>query len=827
MMNNGYQILLGEKQSKLSTNVDNNISLAVESENRLIPSDIMVDTINEYEQYISEKDASNKYRLIVDIHPFCSNVLFNVITEITYKEGSDDCLFFGKNGCSGKVPQGIQEYNTYKGIGLNSSDYNRKMLIRDTGYSHKSIGGLVYHCGYDIFNNHTLRANEFIVINQLGNTKCAQFNTIEDYLRDANGNKVKDIKMWSTNVNANLTELNTNEIEKHLYQVDTIRSFNKSVLDNLIETDGWVGFINPTSVEVPNYNGISLNKCMNGNNPCEQIDMYPDRTLYSFLPKFNTYRGRYEPNWDIAITYAAECFYDGIITSKDYGIRCSINTPKDDDIRVLFKTEVANNFEETSPIRLTFIKNGIVVSQFDTALFGFGNDNVHEFYVRRSEIEGTLETIELKNVEIRVMKLVNGVPCKYYFRKMKSLNSSHEMNKLAFNSNIYSDDVVQLLFAEPINTSGIVDNLGRIASELYITIVKRHKGDDLWYSGNYTNEVIEQNHCFGKVTAGLDLSVDYDDYNVHKIHNIPESYNNNGTINNSPKCFNGENGITVDDDFFIGDLVELNPFNVEEVVLEPIYHRFNTAQRESVVDEEFSSFDIDILKSDDYDISEGNSFNIESKPYLSGYRINLQPEGYYYKPFYAIKLKEFSDIVQQGKDTRIAFTTSSATQSDRTRTITLAKDYNFLLMERVTLYHKNTNEKIIGMVTKIKGLTIDITADFKDDINEYKIYKTPYDKPLYSYNLDDGTGRYLYRPILSDSEIPTDSDLYDSIFANGTHYIHKSINFYLRRQDPYGIYGLSMVDKMPQQLALLSISGTYKDKTKYEYNIDTDTSLSC
>ena len=68
-----------------------------------------------------------------------------------------------------------------------------------------------------------------------------------------------------------------NTFKEHLYQYDTIDSFDLSITKNLTERDGWVGFINPVATEVPNYKDISLNKCMNNNKPCEFIDMYPDR----------------------------------------------------------------------------------------------------------------------------------------------------------------------------------------------------------------------------------------------------------------------------------------------------------------------------------------------------------------------------------------------------------------------------------------------------------------------------------------------------------------------------------------------------------------------
>jgi hypothetical protein len=37
-----------------------------------------------------------------------------------------------------------------------------------------------------------------------------------------------------------------------------------------------------------------------------------------------------------------------------------------------------------------------------------------------------------------------------------------------------------------------------------------------------------------------------------------------------------------------------------------------------------------------------------------------------------------------------------------------------------------------------------------------------------------------------------DDELYDTSFANGRFYIEKNINFFLKRQDPIGKYGLSI-----------------------------------
>ena len=44
--------------------------------------------------------------------------------------------------------------------------------------------------------------------------------------------------------------------------------------------------------------------------------MYPDSTLYSFMPKYNEFKKRQEYNWSIFLTYPYENFYGHPIVSN-------------------------------------------------------------------------------------------------------------------------------------------------------------------------------------------------------------------------------------------------------------------------------------------------------------------------------------------------------------------------------------------------------------------------------------------------------------------------------------------------------------------------------
>ena len=278
-----------------------------------------------------------------------------------------------------------------------------------------------------------------------------------------------------------------------------------------------------------------------------------------------------------------------------------------------------NTFSRSSSVHIYVIHNDDVILEFDTLISGLGDDEEREFYLRTSEIDEILALEELRNndngfnFELRIAKIVNGKQCKYYYRVLQPLEiRQNTSNKLGFSKNIYSDDIVQYLYNSPIDTSTIRDHLGRPITELYATVLKRHKGDYIWYNkkqeiegwnGTFTQEEvneIEYNHCFGNLTAGLDLPVELDDYNVHKIHNVPKVNEINKQWKDldetlkrpeSIKLDKSEHDITSESKKFIGDLVEFNPYSFDETVIEKMYYRFNTKQRE-MYSKEFDEYHV-------------------------------------------------------------------------------------------------------------------------------------------------------------------------------------------------------------------------------------------
>ena len=60
--------------------------------------------------------------------------------------------------------------------------------------------------------------------------------------------------------------------------------------------------------------------------------------------------------------------------------------------------------------------------------------------------------------------------------------------------------------------------------------------------------------------------------------------------------------------------------------------------------------------------------------------------------------------------------------------------------------------------------------------------------------LKDGTCRVIWRNVLNNGFNLSDDTIEEYPFTNGAFYINKSINLYVRRQDPYGRWGMYTID---------------------------------
>ena len=695
------EIKLNKYVDKYSVNKEGNKNIPLTSKIRVTPNADLEQTINLNTIYNEERDNCNNYRLIFTVNPICSNILFNMRTEVIKDEGSDDpIVFIGDRKVTSK---------TFKS--QNTSDINIKQCIKDTEYSHPLCGNLTYHCGTDIFNNHRLRTTDFIHVNRVieGDSNSV-FNTLSDYLRDENGDIIEEF-VGGANAYYDDKGVTPQKTKLHLHQVDTILSMGEAYTNKLSEVNGWLGFNNPTSIEIPiinRYNGeeILLNKLLNSNKTCEFIDMYPDRSLYSFIPKVNRFKRRLEHNWDYIMTYPYRSDYKKFNeVNNNYGcggiksVETFVSYTNNGTEVLMIRSMIKHNLKKGDYVRLYYSEPTIgdvepTVKRFykkvKISRIGDSEGKYTEtlFGIRKMDISVLINDIQcaIEDLHLFFRKEVNDCECDYYFRQFKEIRNSEgqrlssEINKLAYGENIYGDRIGQIIFNDTIDTEQLRDNLNRPLHEIFLTIIKRNAGRREWYTYNdFKNDVIEYSHCFGKVMSGLDMKYYFNNenkllctknYNIHKIHNlnlneINGEYRNlthNMYVNfkTKPSVIEGadEDGIVLRDEEMIlyGDIVEFNRVKYEETVLENINYRFNTEQRETS-NADYYDIITDVITSDDYDFTpenntatnSTNSFKVEetllNKIGESKFAGNIQPEGYYYKPHNRIIINELDDTI--------------------------------------------------------------------------------------------------------------------------------------------------------------------------------------
>lgn len=927
------RIRLASTDSANSVDKDTFVDVNVQQHTKVFPFPSVSDTIDQREQFEKERSESTKYRLILTINPYCTNVLFNAVTEIVKNEGTDK-------------PNDLI-------IATSETNPSNTDMVRNTQYSNSDYG-YEYHCGFDIFNNHILRNKSFKLVNPLIDGKSyghkntsgshknevdSNYNTIRDIMRYSDGTEVRLTRRTDVSTIEGVKEQESQNDARHLYLKDDILPFIDSINENIREENGWWGFKNNSSIpscEFKNSNkewvDLKISKVFNDlyfngteyieHASCEFVEMYPDSTLYSFNPKYNRFQNREEQNWDICITYPYENdeSTDRILT---YGILENGNNNTEyvngllladykltkgtsgQDI-VLFRSYVKHNLNVGDKFKLFYTENSrfteIKDRYFEVVNTGNLKGDYTEYYFYINDVNDLKQSlgilpddeIEENRYTFRFVKVINDRDCKYYYRKFrklpnlrfkkeeltddivndknkfetyinnncrKSTNSemrpfNKEQYPLAFSRTIYNDLNTQITFTDTIDIDKFVDNLGRPLTELYITLIKRNKGHELWYKKNKTNgdlKNIEFSHCFGKLVSGLDVHGEWsDDARIKSIRAM---------IGDSTLLTNDEgspldNDIVLEkkeNDIFYGDVVELDRYTMRETVLSNVHFRFNTEQREhEFTDNELkcNTFVFDEIETDDYD-KDGfvcNENEVENATY--------RPEGYHYKAHYPIRVREFGRM-RQGSYREVKINTCNPRQAngmfievvssirsgvtsgdivylcdeDENMMIPLTvnsvqSSVRFLLnpMDYGSSDYKNVFEIVDGLLYSERNVEAGDT--WTDEYGNENVADTngvqkDYSKPRYilriknrdipSYAYKVAPNLYLWRDVLNVGNKDV-VELTEYPFANGHFYINKEINFFLERQDPFNENGLYAATQIPTD-----ILGNVKSLSNYEY----------
>ena len=820
------KILLGTNKSKESVNVDNTIPVEFSRDVSMFHDEILSETIDTMQVYNDEKDSSSKHRMIFTVYPICTNALFNNITEVVYKEGSDEAtMLTNSKTFNGKIYGAVS-----------TEKLNRIQAIRNTEYSNEKFG-FTYHCGADIFNNHLLRSKDDTSIQKrhnnaskncivyVGDTNTSSnidpFNTIGDFSRNYNG---YDISIVMPNSSSNYTYENYLSKKTPLYMFDTINSFIDSYNDGIERKDGWMGFNNPSTIGIPiikdNKEEYYVNKCINNKDACQFIDMSPERDLFSFTPKKNLNRDRLEYNWDYFITYPYKSVYDDGFILKGRGKGLPLIKFGEEWYReyigssgvplIMFRSPVCHNLKINDNVKIKFsngenvtctvVKLGTVDGKFMKTYFSVRKNDFEDYINKDSKPE-------------RFAKVIQGYECEYYFRMFKKFDEiqTSTINRLAFANTIYGDDISQIVYIDDINIDGYKDNIGRPLTELYLTIIKTNRGNSLWYNNNEcNNENIEYSHVFGKITSGLDMPnyAGYDLPTVRYQHNIniEKANKNKDGVEFTKSSVKIENNITKETDEFFGDLIEFSPVSLTETTIEDIIHRFNTAQRETD-NSNYNTLYYDEIGGDIFDggyygTNKNDDTRIRQYKLHEGYA-NLAPEGYIYKPHYKIKIGQFEDTVNQLSDSVINTLNQSFNEGTSKKILFSTNDYYSLLnsdivsiMDNSTFmlyqyivdtYSYDDEQKLYICKASLKG---EEKPDINADLSNFTFFKHNLAIPEYAYMIPDGTGRHLWKDLIKPSELTFMDDLYRIPFTNGAFYHHTNINFFLRRQDPFHNFGM-------------------------------------
>lgn len=460
-------------------------------------------------------------------------------------------------------------------------------------------------------------------------------------------------------------------------------------------------------------------------------------------------------------------------------------------------------------------------------------------------------------------KVVNDIECEYYVRifskipnfKNASADTSNEyqiyandgelihiyqgheydfeshVSRLAFARNIYSDEVGELVFTDDINIENLHDNLGRPLTSIYLTLIKNNRGYKEWYgydcdSGfnwqptEITGDTVEYSHCFGQIMCGIETSEESTCNNniasIYKLSMIGNEHTNRFGYNvdaiNETRLYHNRNYIINaqevwfdTDRHYYGDLCYYDNYNAIERSIQPIMHRFNTAQRESQIsmsNRYYSGYIYDEILSDDYDAS--GHFIITANTVTGANRCT---EGYYYNPHYEIPIKTFDKIQTMFPD----FLTirSFVNNNDGTYRITTLENHYLTRGDKSIIYDRvnrvyyycttvssprDTYKTFTCMICDEDGNEVSDLSDMfssSEELRNYKLFKMDnLNIPPYARVLRDGSCRLIWRNVLNNGFNMSDDTVEVYPFTNGAFYINRSVDLFVRRQDPFDIYGL-------------------------------------
>lgn len=331
----------------------------------------------------------------------------------------------------------------------------------------------------------------------------------------------------------------------------------------LLENDGWFYYLT-------------------GETSCDKIYLEPVQD------RFALYNTSGDTNWNLWLTYPYSVdeeilSFNGVPISDGVAIYSGATVLIDDRVMTAFICSINHGLSIDDEI----IISGDVLTGYEGVhnvyQLGFG-DGTYESNTFIVDINlGTPASFIGTNTSFK--RRVEGIESQYYGRWFKKFSrlAEIEVYNTAFAKNYFSDQIYSYNFNRDYDLTDEVDYLQRPLTDVYLTVIKKQD-----YSNNNGNPF------WTYVESGLKTMLTNTEYDINTINTVTTGDSIEIDLNNNS-------------DILFGDIVEYNPVEQIETILEIPYHRFNTTNRES------------------------NNFL----------------EGYYYKPHYKIPIRRFSDYIEQ------------------------------------------------------------------------------------------------------------------------------------------------------------------------------------
>lgn len=386
------------------------------------------------------------------------------------------------------------------------------------------------------------------------------------------------------------------------------------------------------------------------------------------------------------------------------------------------------------------------------------------------------------------------------------------VSKLGFSTNIYGDRLAQIVYNDDINIDVIVDNLNRPLTSLYLTFIKTNYGYKLWYNtegedngaSKRQSVDVEWSRCFGKLNCGFELSpyLEGSKFAQGNVNVMRNTYQKEIRGLAQPQDFYNSqlsNETQIDDEIhykeqnkFYGDLCMYSPAECLETIIQTVFARFNTAQRECNLDI------FDTVNFNEIEVDESEPTNVmQVSKNLYDNEGSKKLEGYCYQMHYEIPIRSFATNITETNPKMF----SVVELSDGTDNTFIAKtsvdnyfnnDTNLYLYDSSTAREWPCQLKNI-LDTNVVQFTIgtDFSLDETLPVGTYKLYNRPTIIPGYAEMVSELPGVYRWRDLVQNGFEDSNNIVPEYPFNNGCLYINKDINLFVRRQDPFGDYGLA------------------------------------